>query len=537
MKFVEGNEENNQTNNQVNNTTLFKNDNDIDLMKAQNGFEEVNNNNMFQEIIEPKTPIITDPNQLNIIPNEQTNNNQINETEAIDEEQLNMAVQKNIENIQEPIIVPTTPTISENVPEEFMPKKKNKLGLVVLNILLFIVGFACGYYFFFLTPERVVKSGLSSLYSSVDTFENKITNNMNFSTMKSTGSINFDTTIKDYAPLKGYNIKYNAGYDLTNEKINTNLSLLNGSNDELLSILLFVKDNVSYIDSDDITPKIIKTDLSEYTNDLFYINENKDKLDYSYLTKVIGDAFYNSMSKDKLSRKITYDEAYYNSLSIKLTYSIDSEEYKRVFTAVINAIKADSDALEILAAEYGGNKEEATTMLNNYLARTNYNIPNTRIEVYINLLNNQIVGITLSNKDANVSYVYDEKEYKLSFVSNEDGETLDIIYNETRNTIKLNYNVNYGEKRSNLEVNVSTKVVNNKKSETTLDMKYTPDDTITNEYMSFTMSDTTETGVTIEDVDVTGAVTADELSEEEQNAMMEAIFGLFTSIGFNPLSA
>jgi len=544
MKFVEGNEENNQPNNQPDNTALFKNDNNIDLMKAQNGFEEVKNDNLFQEIVEPKAPVITDPNQLNIVPNEQASNNQTSEAGTVDEVQLNMEVQKNIENIQEPAFAPITPTIVENKPEEFMPKKKSKTGLVLLIVLLLLVGLVCGYYFLFLTPERVVKSGLSSLYGSIDTLEKKISSNMDFSTMKSAGSIKFDTTIKDYAPLKGYNIKYNVGFDLTNEKINSNLSLLNGSNDELLSIILFVKDKVSYIDADGITPKILKVDLADYTKDLFAVNESKDKMDYSYLAKVVGDALISNMSKDKLSRKITYDKAYYNSVLLKLTYNVNSEEYKKVFSAVVNAIKADSTALEILATENGGNKEETISMLDKYLEQTDYNIPDTKLEVYINLFTNKIVGASITNKYNSMTYTYSGNEYKLSIASNskenelmESGQTIEILYNKLNNTIKLNYSSRLSELVSTIEATISMRVTNEKKSETTIDVKITPDNTATNEYMSVTMSDTTETGVTIEDVDVTGAVTTEQLSEEEQNAMMEALLGLFSSIGFIPTGA
>lgn len=523
MKFMENS---NNDNVQPGETPLFKNDGNVDLMKAQNGFENIVEGGKSDEVVEPKREVITTPEELNIVPEmkEESNNELINDAFGLPKPVENNGVAE-----ETPVIVETEKPVIEN------PKKKSKKGLIItLIILLVILAIIVIYYFVLLSPKRVLQNTMNKTYSEIESLETSIKDFFDFSTIKTSGNLSYDTTIKKFSSYKGYNINYEIVYDKANDKVNSTIALLNGSKNELLKANYFLKEGISYIDIIDITPKFIKFNTNKYVDK---VNNSEDKIkdiDYNYLINKLGNIIINSIDEKKLNRTIVYNEAFDKALSVKIVYSLDKEEYKNIITSIVNGLKQDDKAIEELAKINNINNDEVKSKLDSIIDETKY--IDTNITVYTNVFTNKLMRIDIKNDETTIKYV--DNNITKEIAQTEIGETtysIETIYN--MNNKQLQVNVTETEKNitKNIILTISSSAIENNKSTNSIEIVYKPDNSMPDENMTIKVDNSLEIDSTFEDMDISNSSSLRDLTEEESTNMLNALYDFLSGIGYSTL--
>lgn len=455
-------------------------------------------------------------------------------------------------------VAPVEPTMVQppvqpiGVPE----KKKNKaLPIIIVVLLLLVIGGGVGGYFLFfhkVTAKQVVDGTINSLFSKASLVENVADKVFTYSLKNDVVEMSADLNLDVDGTIQGEkvelkNIGFNADYILNLKAMETSLKASTSQNSkEILNLDLFIKNDVGYINSNifaqpyklDLKDTTLWDDVNEYAEKIPEYNSN-DLKTISSKTKTFVK---NSIKDDYLSQSEgTYTIEGNQIEALKNTITLTTKDMKDVQISIINQILVDSEYLNILAKyemksvddikeelldEIEDLKEVKQTIVAEKDKKVEFNIYTTKAgkfnalevtsdgEVGLTALsNNNVTTIKMYNSQGKVEYelTYDEttKEVKTEI----EGYKLTISYKE--DTLK------FSVVGKDLELNLtfSTKVENT-------GVNYDFDLNGSYKEASNSIKGSVKLGVevkkvdTIKTFDVANAKNVEEITEEEQQAML-----------------
>lgn len=445
----------------------------------------------------------------------------------------------------------TLPPLNTN--DDFVfEEKKSKWPLIIILIVLLVVGGALAYYFLVLSPTKMINKIVNNNYIKFSNVMEKASDKEELTAAAKSvainGSLSLSSTSGSYATLDGTKIGFYFGFDVENEKIYSILKL-SQKNVDMLDLTLYLKEKVLYFFSKEIFKETISMDVS---GEFPVTTENEDNYNITevlYLTDKAKNVFLEKMNKNKITKSITNREINGKKvMSAKLAYVVDNEEYKNLVKEILTAYINDDKALEAiykLDSETYLSKEEVKESLNESLKNIE-DIETFTINLYFNLLNNELISVEIINKDMNLSVdVLDDIyyiKYSLKSTNQENGvdtETVtykaDVTYNSTGNKMsgtimkdKEKYVFNFTVKEDS-----DVKTTSNFKVEIYDDTEsIKPSSTIIIDY-------TSELNSTIKDMEINKSIKYEDLTEEQMNEIMTNIFTLIGlgSLGTDDLSS
>ncbi len=520
-------------NNENDKAPLFKNDSEVDLLKSEAGFEKVEGNNVSTVIIEPQAETITSPEQLNTGTDPLTDSN----LSVVDDDPMklntidgqNLGIGNSAETNPTPEMKMAPP---ENQINEKKEPKKSGGGLkILLVIIIVIVALFAILYFVILTPKNIISKSLDTLSSDLNVLVTGGKKVADFTTIESTGKVTFNTTESSYLTLDGTSLDYDIGYDKINSKAKVLLSIKKETT-SLLGITAFYKENTIYLDE-----LLDKNPMVKYKYEKMNIDEAiKDKesvvtdVDYNYLISVIKTGLLNSISQDKLTRKIVYGEKVDKKLGIKLSYVLDKEEYAKVFRGIIDTLENDEKALEeITKIVSTSTSEETKAYLDEYVSSMGTDVPTTTIDLYLDPISNSIYYSSIKSEKEELTYSDNEGliVFNYSLLGN-DASSFKIEYNTTTKELNMDVTVVNDAYAMVSKYNLTAKITstgdknNIAGSFTMIADSDTPDSkNIINYDINYVFNET------FKDPDVSSAVEATE--EEVSNVLMSIMFAGYGS--------
>ncbi len=299
----------------------------------------------------------------------------------------------------------TTSNVSPNT--EFIEKEKKTWPIILLLAILVLGGLFAYYFFIYTKPINIINKLLSTAYSDVK----KATNSSTTSGDIDINSFIFDSSLtltsdnKEYADFSGLNAKAYVAYDLKdnkNNKVDFSLAL---KDQKMLDLAISMIGNKTYYDLKEAYPKIVymETDEELMSMDSILIDQkevNDTVSDSLYILELVKNAIVKNISEEKLSRKMLLKDIDGKKIpAIEVNYKIDYKEYKKLRTAIYDAMISNERALSILAkideTSESEEKEELTEKRDNI---SELDLPSD-IDVVLDIdaLTNKLVAMEIRN--------------------------------------------------------------------------------------------------------------------------------------------
>lgn len=498
----------------------------------------------------------------------QSTNNNVNATSSI-----NTSVNNSI-NIMEPNStienhnsIPNNTNINTSQNDDFMIKKEKKIWPVILIVvILLIVGLICGYYFIMMSPKNILSKTIDNMYSKVDKIYKSINENKNKeASLKGVTEGNFIITSK--SPNINGSADYYLGYDVSDENnIKTYLEAsIKYNNADPVNGSVYLEKDIAYILIKEIYNKALGISLeskmpdttcndstqtdcipeSSILNPSEIFNE-ENKLDISvddvkHITDLIKESLKKTINYDKVTRSIKTDSGVY----FETIYNFDSEEQDNVNKGIIDGLKNDDKALEILAKIYGTTKEEMKksfdsmdvsigSVKENSTASTNSDL---KIVLHTGLTDNKLTYFELSGKSAGLFTTINGEEITMELKESKDSKNSVLSIKFDNNSFSGEINIeekNYAERIivPGLKITFSVKgTKKDKGNEVSSSFAiYSAKDLNTPE-ISVAFTANNKEGEEMKTFDKSNSVMTDKLTEEEVNKIAENLDKLLNRLG------
>lgn len=498
----------------------------------------------------------------------QSTNNNVNATSSI-----NTSVNNSI-NIMEPNStienhnnIPNNTNINTSQNDDFMIKKEKKIWPVILIVvILLIVGLICGYYFIMMSPKNILSKTIDNMYSKVDKIYKSINENKNKeASLKGVTEGNFIITSK--SPNINGSADYYLGYDVSDENnIKTYLEAsIKYNNADPVNGSVYLEKDIAYILIKEIYNKALGISLKSKMTDTTCndstqtdcipessilnpseIFKEDNKLDISvddvkHITDLIKESLKKSINYDKVTRSIKTDSGVY----FETIYNFDSEEQDNVNKGIIDGLKNDDKALEILAKIYGTTKEEMkksfdsmdvsmSSVKENSTTSTNSDL---KIILHTGLADNKLTYFELSGKEAGLFITINDEEITMELKESKDSKNSFLSIKFDNNSFSGEINIeekNYAERIivPGLKITFSVKETKKDKgNEVSSSFAiYSAKDLNTPE-ISVAFTANNKEGEEMKTFDKSNSVMTDKLTEEEVNKIAENLDKLLNRFG------
>ncbi len=310
---------------------------------------------------------------------------------------------------------------------ESLPKKKSKLPLILALIILVVLGIV-GYFVvypyvlktFFNDPKNVYSATIDGAFKSLNTTINEVAHDKAIYDIE----LSFDSNLEAVKPYSGYKYGVNFGIDPNKKNLQLGYSIKTPANIEY-SAYSYIKDNKNYerystyMDANGKIGLIYTGEAdTEQVNDLFssfkelidnYSNVNNE--DLTYLTNKVAEILINSIDESKLSKEdasITL-----NGDTLKVTnnkYVLDLDNKRRTVKYVLDELKKDDKAMEIIAKMTEISKEEIIKALDINVDELITDDDTLYISIYTYGNKNSIVGYALTDEKEEIELYYHSKD-------------------------------------------------------------------------------------------------------------------------------
>ena len=498
----------------------------------------------------------------------QSTNNNVNATSSI-----NTSVNNSI-NIMEPNStienhnsIPNNTNINTSQNDDFMIKKEKKIWPVILIVvILLIVGLICGYYFIMMSPKNILSKTIDNMYSKVDKIYKSINENKNKeASLKGVTEGNFIITSK--SPNINGSADYYLGYDVSDENnIKTYLEAsIKYNNADPVNGSVYLEKDIAYILIKEIYNKALGISLKSKMTDTtcndstqtdcipessilnpseIFNEENKLDIsvdDVKHITDLIKESLKKTINYDKVTRSIKTDSGVY----FETIYNFDSEEQDNVNKGIIDGLKNDDKALEILAKIYGTTKEEMkksfdsmdvsmSSVKENSTTSTNSDL---KIILHTGLADNKLTYFELSGKEAGLFITINDEEITMELKESKDSKNSVLSIKFDNNSFSGEINIeekNYAERIivPGLKITFSVKETKKDKGNEVSSSfaVYSAKDLNTPE-ISVAFTANNKEGEEMKTFDKSNSVMTDKLTEEEVNKIAENLDKLLNRLG------
>lgn len=422
----------------------------------------------------------------------------------------------------------------DNVNNNFYGKERKVWPYVFLIIILAIVGFGCYYYFVMTKPINVIKKLFNNSYENVSKHIKEY-NKDDAKTISGNTNLVLTSNNESLKDLNGLNVKLDFGNDLMNKNknyANVNVSL---SKQELVNLKLALIDKKIYLNLKDSINKVVYSEMSmeESTTDLSdYLGKNKINETINEemnLLKVIKDAIINNISEENLSKKMLMKKVDSKRIpAIEVKYHIDYNEYKKLYKAVIDAIVNDTKTINFLTNISG----ESQYKIKDDLIKTKDEISELDFEndidaiLTIDAITNKFIELKITAKDEYLLAIDKVNELDVELVTN-DGN-ISITVDKKENKFFIDFKM-----LDEARLSITGKIDKNTDTEGSVTFSvivYDPAD-INKEMANISGEINIILNKNIETFDITDAVNMDDLSEKDQEALINTIMPIIELLG------
>lgn len=423
--------------------------------------------------------------------------------------------------------------------------KDNKLIIIALSILLVLLTIF-GYKIYLGNSKVLFNTVLNKGYYKFSELlskskENYITYNY-ADPLTISGNLKIDSNLENLSNYSNYSYDFNIGFAPKQEKMNLYLSM-NEDNEKILDCLIYITKNILHIKSDKIYPQVLYSDLGmnlfkELNNK--ELNSNYDYKDIEKIVKKIINYMKEAMDEEKFIKKQVSINV--NGKEVAVTshlYTIDSEEAYNLTKSIHNAMKEDSEFIDVLAKITSTDRNEIEQKLKEYkVEKENYeNVKEIDFLIYTTGFFPKLFGLGLSNSTENITYIMQENQEELKYITSntvinaivKDGQIIGNIKNadketttfevrteDTENSNKTTIEFEAIESKTKATISLENKKITAEKLETNIsasaNIKETPESPIININLKFN----TEIGGTIDEITTEEAIDINELTIENQ---------------------
>lgn len=411
----------------------------------------------------------------------------------------------------------TNTVVNDGVSVSDKPKKSFIGPIIGIIAILLIVG---GIYCYFNNKGRTVKSLINNAYEKFDKLTVKNEFNIEEKSVLINGDLFITTNIPELSDLSGEKINYTVVLDYPNKKMEMGASLEeNGL--KIIDAAMYLIDNSAYISLKDDFDKLIKFDGIDL-NDVFSTTSSTlTESDIKYLTKAYKDILIDSLNMNdfvKSSATITLNGK--DTKVSKLSYDMTSERATKLVNNIIDGTLKDSKLLDILSKATGSSVDELKSELSSSkISDTSSSNDTITFDIYTKGFNNEFVGmdiqgiIQIRKNDDNVTIEAGLGTEKVSLVIRNMSDDSCVI--------ELNSNITGAEFSGSLSL--TSKEVSNDVYEGSIIFSLNYEGNT----LSVTSNFKEQLGVDIANIDVSNAVSYENLNPDEMNKLGEKLVSKF----------
>jgi len=303
-----------------------------------------------------------------------------------------------------------------------MEKGKNKILILLIAVVVLLIGGILGYKYYTNKPQNLYKNALNTLYKKASEMlkenEEKSIQYTFDNTIMVDGDLKLNTNIPELSEYTKQTYGFRFGLDIKNEKGEFGVSVKENEN-KIIEFLGYIIENKIYLKSEKIFDKII---YQENEEDLFDFSEIEKldikREDLDYLIKVIIENISKSVEKENLSK--SNETIKFNNEDLKVTKStllLNESSMYNISLGIIDGLKEDDKALEILAKFSQENKEDIKNTLNSVNKEENpfENMEEIKVNIYTKGFMNEVIGfnVVCENKEI-ISFIEKSKIKELN---------------------------------------------------------------------------------------------------------------------------
>ena len=371
-------------------------------------------------------------NKTNLENNEATNNMNVANSDALNEMEApgtTLGVNPPSDNAN---------TINTETNNNQVKSKNNKKKIIItVSIIVGVILLAIIAMFIYV---KVVFNAGKYLDEKLDEFTTSVTdvfsalNMNNDQDIRYSGTFNLTSTIAGFEDLSNATIEFDAVTSLTNNIVDINFDLLNGSTSTLNGEL--------YMDNESIV-----LDSSLYTNPLYMDIDNSSDISQEELMDILGDAeyFVNSFATYLVTAlKDTSLTTEIDGLTAKYTYAVDDNN-KEAFASRMNELINSDERFKELLEEFLGetNPEVNPENIEDLTFYIETSIPSGDVKIFFLVIDDETVfsGEELEN---GTFRLYAGEEQLADITTNGDETTITMDM-DNEGSIDLTYNSNTKE--------------------------------------------------------------------------------------------
>ena len=464
------------------------------------------------------------------------NNSNLENTQIIDiPNNVDVQINKNVpvmEIEKKGILDENNKTVSkgfENVNNTFYEKERKVWPIVLILIFILIIGAGCYYYFVLTKPISIIKRTLNTAYSKVEKIS-KLENSSSTKINTVSGKLNviFTSNNEEMNELNGLTANLDFGYDLKDENKNYIDVNANLKNQKLFDAKMSLIQNKIYMDLKEAFSKVIyiENDDEEMSFDILGdINESdiyslvEDEL---YLVNLIKNSLIKNISEEKLSKKMLLKDINGKKVpAVEVTYIIDYPEYKKLYKGIIDDILSDNKAVNILSKI----SDESESEVRDDLSDSKEDLSELDLEGTINInltvdaITNKLIELDIKADKNTLTFTDISNEAKLE-LNAEDGLNISMTIDEKENKLFMD-----AKMMNTIRFSITSKYENVSDNEGKINLTFVMYDLedIDKEMFNIASNIDVRLNEAIKPLDITNAVNADDLSEEDQQKVLNAL--------------
>lgn len=491
-------------------------------------------------------------------------------------EVVNAPVTSQPNNGENQNVMSNTPNVSNVTPQPTSGKPKKKTGLIVgviVGVVVLVAAILFAVYSLVLNnPTTIVKNAINDFYektsSKLKEYEkNEMKFNIAQDTMKVSGDLKLSGTL--FKGAENSKISFGETLDYKNKAAEINLGL-NEDNKDLADITVYVKNNHGYLKSNTLFDNVydageedfkdvfesLESIISSQNSEInlenvdIVLKEAKDALiksiDKKYMTK--GDANINVGDKDVKVKTITY--------------SIEKDSVKSLFTGLSKELLASSKFVDTVSKMTGQEKSAVEEILKNLGKEENYDDfdGKGKFIIYTTGLTNKVVGIEFGDDEATIRYYSNEDEGYFAFIEYdevlfdvvtkkqdvrinyyEDGKKTEVAKLTIKKNDDENLDVDYEISYSGMNVSGNLKITGKRENDKklsgslglTVEVSIPESEKVS---LGLDMNYALEIGATMTDIDVSKALSTEQMTASDQQKMATAMDALEKSKLFTTIA-
>ncbi len=444
--------------------------------------------------------------------------------------------------------VPQETVVEKSIPtqnNDFVEKERKIWPIIVILVIVVLGGLFAYYYFVLTKPINVINRLVNDTYSNVKKLAN---NNSSDKDKIDINSLIFDSNFsvssdsKEYADYSGLNAKVYYALDLKDNKSKTDLTL-SIKDQKLTDIAMSTIGNRTYYDFKDAFPKVVymETEGEESLDISSFIDQkelNEKTSDYLYLFELVKNTILKNISEEKLSKKMLIKDIDGKKVPVvEVTYKIDYKEYKKLHTAVLNAIIDDSRALTILSSDYEKPEDVKEELISerDELSELDFG---SDIDVIIDIdaFTNKLVSLEIKDSSSKIVMRNSSTDMNINITdshvgSDENFESIDITIDKKEKKVFADVKIQSDEETIRVALTLKANELTNTLLDVNASIILYDEADINKEALTVAGSFKLELNKMITTIDIANAVNINDLSQSEMMKLSKAMESFTESLG------